>query len=285
LTEKPELLAKTQSWWEEILNWFKSLIIKSGFDKVAMDILSGRDIGNADDIREQGIYAQQGEVSKQDEIIQNIKLVGSKITVLPNSEGYEINGKSIRRVSDIVHDWYQRRFDNHELLDTEFDTAVKDLMAEHGTGGHADFEHVGKLVTNEDGILKTPDEIQELIDNDDWISKLDASDQDAYYILRDNLIERLQSFPEGTKFLFEQVIYDAKRNTGGTVDVMAITKEGRVNILDWKFMNLNIDNYTDIPWYKVGAWNLQMNQYKDIISTVYNVESDDFDQTRMIILM
>jgi hypothetical protein len=55
-----------------------------------------------------------------------------------------------------------------------------------------------------------------------------------------------------------------------------------MNILDWKFMDLNIDKYEDVPWYKVNAWREQMEQYKLILQNVYGVRSQDFQQTRMI---
>ena len=47
-------------------------------------------------------------------------------------------------------------------------------------------------------------------------------------------------------------------------------------------MDLNVDKYQDVPWYKVAAWRTQMEQYKQIIQDVYNVKSEDFKQTRMI---
>ncbi len=103
-----------------------------------------------------------------------------------------------------------------------------------------------------------------------------------YEVLRDNLKLRLNSFPSGTRFMKETTIYDAKRGLAGTVDFLAITPEGKVNILDWKFMDLNTDRYTDIPWYKINAWRLQMDQYKLIVEKVYSVKSQDFQQTRMI---
>jgi hypothetical protein len=282
-TEKPELLENVQSWWKQILEYFKGLFATSGFDQVAMDILSGKDIGTAEDIVEDGVFLQQAGQSKQDQIIDNIKAVNSKITKLPNQGGYAFNGKKIgRRVSDLVEDWYERRFKNKDLTKSEFQTAVDDLKAEKGTAGHADLEYAFDLFVNSDGLLKSPAEINEAIKNDDYTSLLNKDDNDMYITLRDNLLDRLRSFPVGTKFLSETTVYDAKRDIAGTIDFMAITPEGKVNILDWKFMDLDIDKYTDIPWYKVNAWNTQMEQYKYIINNAYNVKNENFEQTRMI---
>jgi hypothetical protein len=128
ITEKPELLVKAQSWWNQILDFLKGLFTTSGFDQLAMDILSGKDIGTAEDIKEGGVFFQ---LSKQEEIYNNIKELSSKIK--KEDDGYSINGKKItRRVSNLVADWYERRFKNKDLTKTEYQTAVDDLKAEKG---------------------------------------------------------------------------------------------------------------------------------------------------------
>jgi len=276
VTEKPELLAKTESLWTQILDFLKGLFTKSGFDQAAMDILSGKDIGTAEDIAEEGVFLQKEIQSKQEQVYNNIKQLSSRIE--KKDEDYYIDGKKIgRRVSNLVADWYERRFKNNDLTKTEYQTAVDDLKAEKGTAGHADIEHAFSLFVDENGFLReTP------LDDSGYVSQLDPDNRDMYELLRDNLQERLNSFPQGTKFMSEATIYDAKRDIAGTVDFLAITPEGKVNILDWKFMDLNIDKYADVPWYKVNAWNTQMEQYKYIISRVYNVKNENFEQTRMI---
>lgn len=275
VTEKPELLSKAQSWWKDILDFLKGLFTTSGFDQAAMDILSGKEIGIAENIAEDNVFLQQATASKQEQIFNNIKELGSKITKL--DDGYAIDGRKIkRRVSDLVSDWYARRFKDKDLTKTEYQQAVDDLKAEKGTAGHADFEQIfEEFVDKTTGLLRpTP-----LVDPNYTPA---IGDADIYEILRSNLKQRLESFPKGTRFLSEQKIYDAKRDIAGTVDFIAITPEGVVNILDWKFMDLNTEKYTDVPWYKVNAWNTQMQQYKYIISSVYNVPNKDFGQTRMI---
>ena len=276
ITEKPELLAKAESWWNQMLDFLKGLFTKSGFDQAAMDILSGKSIGTAEDIVEDGIFLQQTTQSKQDQVFNKIKELSSKIT--KEKDGYSINGKKItKRVSNLVADWYERRFKNNDLTKTEYQQAVDDLKAEKGTAGHADIEYAFSLFVDENGYLRdTP------LDDSGYTSQLDPVNRDMYDLLRDNLQERLNSFPKGTRFMSEATIYDAKRDIAGTVDFLAISPEGKVSILDWKFMDLNIDKYADIPWYKINAWNTQMEQYKYIIGSVYNVKNENFEQTRMI---
>jgi len=278
INEKPELLTKVNSWWEQIIDSLKKLFVKSGFDKAAMDILSGKNIGtSADIIAEEGDYYSQ--ISTQADIYDRIKAIGD--TIEKTDDGYAIDGKPIkRRVSDIVADWYERKFRNKALVASDYEKAVNDLKAEKGTAGHAAFEYAFDLFVDEDGYLRQ----DALLDSDYEIKNPDFP-REMYEILKENLRQRLNSFPKengGTRFMSEAKIYDAKRDLAGTVDFIAITPEGKVSILDWKFMDLNIDKYDDIPWYKIGSWNTQMEQYKLIVSKVYGVKPEDFEQTMMI---
>ena len=81
---------------------------------------------------------------------------------------------------------------------------------------------------------------------------------DRLKVLRDNLKERLYSYPEGTRFMSEVTIYNG-RNVAGTVDFLAIMPDGKTDILDWKFKDINTDFYEDIPWYNIASWNRKHN--------------------------
>jgi hypothetical protein len=288
-TEKPELLAKTQTWWESILDWIKGLFSKSGFDRAAMDIISGKAIGSLEDVRSEqdNIFLQK---TKQASVYDKLKEISSRITkkVVKKKDGVEeeryfIDDKEIpRRVSDQINDWYSRRFDNKELTNSEYTTAVNDLKAEKGTLGHKDFEHIFSLFIDENGYIR-----DNPLDDSTYQSQINPDDREIYEILKKNFKQRIESFPKGTRFLSEMTIYDAKRGLAGTVDFLAIDSDGNVNILDWKFVNLKqtiklTGEYADIPWYKVAAWNQQMLQYKLILEKVYGVKPSEFKQTRMI---
>jgi hypothetical protein len=275
LTEKPELIAKAESWWQTIVNALKSLFQKSGFDQAAMQVLSGEFVGTVDELRdsENDVYLQK---DKQQQIYDSI--IDLKAKVVKKDDGYYVDGvKVLRRVTDLVSDWYDRRFKANELTKSEFAKAVDDLKAEKGTAGHADIEHAFELFVDADGFLRP-----EPLNDDGYVSQLDPNDRTMYETLKMNLKERLNSFPAGTRFMSEAIVYDPKRNLAGTIDFLAIEPDGKTNILDWKFMDLNVDKYDDIPWYKVNAWRLQMEQYKAILQNTYNINTLDFNQTRMI---
>ena len=293
ISEKPENLAKAQSWWRDILDWMKSLLYqRSGFDQAAIDIISGKEIGTAKDIREDNAveFLQQ---TRQESLFNNIKDTSNRIDKqvdqdsAAKEERYFLDGvkKIGRRVSDLTKDFFERRRKQQDLVQSEYEKAVTDLKAEKGTNGHLDFEHAFEMFVDENGYLKSPQEIELLILEDDHISFIDPNDNDIYEILRDNLLERLQAFEKDspkTRFLKEVSIHDPSRDIAGTVDLMAISADGKINILDWKFMGLNTEKYDEIPWYKVQSWRIQMEQYKLILKNNYGVKDENFGQTRMI---
>jgi hypothetical protein len=273
--ERPENIAKVQNWWDQMVQWFKQLFTTSGFDQLSMDILTGKIIGTAEDINEEeGIAFLQ--LDPQEAVMNRIKEVSDSIEK-HSEDGYRINGKKIPRVSDLVDAWYERTFRNGDLNKTEYQQAVFDLKAEKGTKGHKDLEYAFSLFVDENGYLRdTP------LDDTGYQSRINPNNRDMYETLRNNLKDRLNSFPVGTRFMSEATIYNPKANRAGTVDFLAITPTGDVNILDWKFMDLDTDKYTDIPWYKNTAWNLQMEQYRSILQNAYGVKPEKFKQTRMI---
>jgi hypothetical protein len=276
LSETAENVSKVQTWWQKFIDAIKGIFLKSGFDTAAMKIVSGEEIGNVEDLRdeEDNLFLQK---PTQANIYDKLKLIQSQIE--KKDDGYYINGKKVpKRVSDLIKDWYSTRFADNKLTESEHQKAVNDLKAEKGTAGHADFEHIFSLFVDDNGYLRTTP-----LDDSGYVSKLSPNDRDLYNILRENLYNRLNSFPKedgGTRFMSEVMMYDEKRGLGGTVDFLAITPDGKVNILDWKFMDLNTDKYEDVPWYKVIAWQKQMEQYKLMLQNVYGAK--EFGQTRMI---
>jgi len=276
LSENANNLAKVESWWRTILDALKRIFQKSGFDTAAMKVLTGEAIGTVDDIRaeEDAIFLQKS--TSQEAVYNKLKDIQSKIA--KKDDGYYIDGKKVpRRVTDLVKDWYERRFKANDLTKSDYQKAVDDLKAEKGTSGHADIEYAFSVFVDENGFLR-----DNPLDDSTYISQLNPANRDMYELLKNNLKDRLNSFPVGTRFMSEVMVYDAKRALAGTIDFLAITPDGKMNILDWKFMDLNIDKYEDVPWYKVNAWREQMEQYKLILQNVYGVKPQDFQQTRMI---
>jgi len=285
ITEKPELMAKAESWWDRILNALKGIFLKSGFDTAAMKILTGEEIGTVADIRaEEGEVFLQKARPTQEQVYNKLKDVHNSLD--KRDDGYYLNNVKVpTRVTDIVKSWYDENV-KATMSTSEYQTAVNALKADKGTDGHLDLEHVFSLFVDEDGYLR-----EEPLDDSGYTSRINPNDRELYLQLKANLEERLNSFSKangGTRFMSEvrvydpNRIYDGKKGLAGTIDFVAITADGRVNILDWKFMDLRTERYEDVPWYKIRDWQEQMSQYKSILQKSYGVRAEDFDQTRMV---
>jgi hypothetical protein len=278
LSESSDRIAKVQTWWQKVIDFLKKLFMKSGFDTAAMKIVSGEEIGNVEDVRseEDNLFLQK---ASQSVVYDRLKLIKSQMRL--ENDGYYVNGKKVpKRVSDIVKTWYEHRFADNSLTDSEYQKSVYELKMEKGTAGHSDLEYIFSLFVDDEGFLR-----DEPLDDSGYVSQINNDNRDMYNILKKNLEARLNSFPKdngGTRFMSEAMVYDERRELGGTVDFLAIEPDGKVNILDWKFMDLDIDKWEDVPWYKISAWQKQMEQYKLILQSVYGVKNEDFKQTRMI---
>ena len=278
---------KAQTWWDKIVKFLKELFNKPQMDGVdsltqfAEMIVSGEDFGTVNDIKSTEDYFQLNE---QDKVFNKLKDLDNQITKEDdgvNDDGdprqsYFIGDKKIKyRVTDFVSDWYKKIFKGEQ---TEYQKRLAELKAEEGTKGHYHFEKAFDTFVDPDtGLLRE----EFLEDDDQYLSTLSQVDKDVYATLKENLRDRLLSFPEGSKFLKEAKIYDG-RETAGTVDLLIVEPSGKVSIIDWKFIDINTDKYEDVPWYKVKAWNLQMEKYRGILTKNYGVKEEGFKQTRMI---
>jgi hypothetical protein len=279
--EKPENLARVESWWQAIINSIKSIFLKSGFDQAAFKVLSGEFNGTVDQARVEYSEFYQTSEDKQQVIVDKLLNTDLSIDKLKNEEGYLIGGNKIkRRVTDLTSDWYSKKFADKSLTDTEYEKAVKQLKAEKGTLGHKDIQNMLiKHFLGEDRKLLPKDKRK---DDSGYVSLLDPNDRSYYDLLKENMEERLESFDPNTKFLVEVKVFDGK-DLAGTVDFVAVTPKGKVSILDWKFADSNTKGEkADIPWYKRDAWRIQMKAYKKILQDNYGVSASDFEQTRMI---
>lgn len=295
--EKPELSSRIRGFWDKIKDFLKTLFfVKSGFDKAAMNVLSGKNIGTVADIRaEEGKVFKQKTGDPQTDIYNLLKGNHDKTTpaekeLRPGKTekvGYIIDGKEMgKRVTELSKDYYSQKFNNGDINEDEFEKAINSAYAETGTFLHDYQDYMLKNVfIDENGYVR-----EEEGDDSEYIESLSETEQDAYLTLKSNLRDRIAAFgPENgkneTRFLSEIIVTNpkyGKLGIGGTIDFIAIQKDGTVNILDWKFMNLNIDKYADVPWFTVAAWKIQMDAYKNILIYSYGVSPNSFGQTRMI---
>ena len=174
------------------------------------------------------------------------------------------------RVTDIVRQKAKEAgFDEENLTTSEktFNAFKRDL----GIKFHGYFEDIHNRFFNKAGI-KRPD----ALDRPPFNSKVD---EQIYGKLETYFTDLVNSLPEGTIFLSEQMLYNPKTDTAGTVDLLAIDKTGKTHIFDWKFGTV-YKGEEDIPWYKQRAYDVQIGAYKGILKDVYGMK--DFGNMRAI---
>lgn len=200
---------------------------------------------------------------------------------------YQIDGKDIKnRVSDKVKAYFAKLYpSDKKKADKE---AAFEQMASKGTDIHADLEDIfGRYIDRTTGLRRDNPLPQQSV------SHINPTNNGFYQYLEKYFVETLDQkngsgqpmYPEGTRFLSEVKIFDARKDQGGTIDFLALipTPDGgvKVDIKDWKSMSIGKDK-DDIPFYKKEAFNIQISEYKDTLVKSYGFKPDQFRQTRAI---
>lgn len=141
---------------------------------------------------------------------------------------------------------------------------AKKAMA--GTNGHKLLEDVTKAALNEDGTVKAKSDI-DLSNITTGLNGKIAKLLTDYLLGSDTQIGLLYTFPAGTRFKTEQILYSNKDNLAGTTDLLAFKPDGTVEVLDYKFMGFDTDKNIDIPIQKRQQHAIQLGEYKKIITT------------------
>lgn len=275
--------------WNAIKDFIKSLYRKSDvrlFNDVASIIIAGEVGGTVRDLVGEGTYynlmtdAQKDAVDKIARVQGNLNKVVSSDPVDPlladseeASNYYEYRQpdgtfkRVAKRVTDRVKAWYRERFGEKKF--TEYEQMFNEMKREFGIRGHRDLELIHDRYYNKDGTKKaTPDPVPEQfgVDNREMYDKLEK-----YYVDTIKRITKNDKPGQETLVFSEVMIYDEKEGEAGTIDFLAIDPSGKAHILDWKFMYIS-EKSTDVPWYKQGAYNVQLGRYKQMLRDQYGIK-------------
>lgn len=278
ITQKPELLQKALTWWEEIINSLRSLFSTSGFDEAAMKIVLGEEIGTAEDVRSEDVLYQKTELSPQDRlnsffdkfmgIAKRMRLVDAD----PNDRHYTIDA---RRIRHSVTKWI-KRLESQKFVRTDAQKIIDDQKQHWGSDVHEYFEKMFKnSYLDENGYARPvpiPYDVQTPLN------------QDVREILDGLMAKLIASYPEGTRFISEEYVINEKEDVASTLDFMAIFPEGnsfRVDILDWKTTTIDLEKTDDVPWFKQGEYKKQMGEYVKILQR-YGLKPSQIRKARMI---
>ena len=298
-TELPELLQEEnrsiiRSWWQKILDFFSGMYKSANIDifqEVAGMIEEGVE-GDLIDMDSSEIYYQLSDPQKsvQQLIVDTGKMIRKKSGPEKNqksvdpilmdteeaSNWYEVLlpdgtwSRITKRVTDRVKEWYRRRFPDRTF--TEEEKRFNELKRTLGVKGHAYLEEIhGRYFYTDKSSNLFGTRRKNPIDR---ATMLTGVDEDVYQKLEAYYTDLIAKFSENGKnpMVFSEVtVYDPKEKEAGTIDLLIVEESGKGHVIDWKFMGLH-PGAKDVPWYKQGAYNIQLTRYKEILRDRYGIK-------------
>jgi hypothetical protein len=271
VNERPDFLARTMTWWQKILDWLKVLFGRTQmnpFESLASDILTGKDIGTVGDLREpSGTFAQAGGTLYD-------QLNNVHANVAKTEDGYELDGTKIRRtIMGEVENFYSRRLRKRTLSDVA--QANQEFREETEGNAKQDIQSILDRYIDDNGALRdTP--LDQTVP-----SAIDPYNSTFYNTLEAAIAERLTDYPAGTRFLKDLNVFDDKTNIAGTIDLLAILPDEKVDILQFKVPGLT-GLRRDIPTWVQEAYNIEIEGLRRILQNGYGVPRNMFRLTRAL---
>jgi len=280
ITQKPELLKKALTWWEEIIESLRSLFTTSGMDEAAMKIISGEEIGTAEDVRSEDVLYQKTELTGQEKLnafFDTFRDISKRMRLNdadPKDRHYTIDG---RRIRNSVTKWI-KRLESQKFVRTDAQKIIDDQKQYWGSDVHSYLEQMAK---------------NSFLDNNGYKKAVPTPynattnlSPEVTEILDGFLEKVINSYPEGTRFISEEYVFNKKDDLASTLDFMAIvpTEDGKsfyVEVLDWKTTTIDLEKTEDVPWFKQAEYKKQMGEYVKILQR-YGLKPSQIRKARMI---
>lgn len=281
--QESSIVSMVRSFWNAVLDFFRSEYRKTDLDafrEVAQRIIT-EPIGTIERIDSGGVYFQvvsdkqaairEKIMATQDAIYKRESSEPLHPLLADSEEGsnyYEIQNpdgtftRITKRVTDRVKNWYREKFGEPKF--TPFQERFNEIKRDFGVRGHKDLENIHDRFFNKDGTKKeTPDERP---------AEFNVETQEMYNRLEKYYLELVESFGENSLVFSEVKVYDPAQGEAGTIDFLAVQPDGKVNILDWKFLYISPEE-SDVPWFKQGAYDIQIGRYKEMLRENYGASS------------
>ena len=302
ITDFPELLEEeprnfVQKLWDGIKDVIRMMYSSANiniFEEAATKIAAGElsreafEKAKAEGKVTEGVFFQVEKNDAVDSVYDTVMSEHGKMNLVP--EQLDVNGKVIKKRhytydgQEVDKSVTEKVKENQNMPErTGLDKKLDDQKRAWGDEGHIYIKnYISNNLIDENGYAReTP--LNKKIStnlNDDVVEKLDAFAK-----------ELIASYPKGTRFIIEKMVVNKKVKgmIGSTIDFMAIepitkadgTKDAKVDVLDWKFTNINKSIADDVPWYKQDEWKEQMGEYSKILYS-YGVKSTQLRKSRMI---
>lgn len=168
-----------------------------------------------------------------------------------NSETYLVEGREVRRVTSVIKSKSKKKFGQ------AYDKVTLDIWEEARATGE-------KIHSYNQDIVNKLSNRPSVVD----VSKLSPNEKLVY----DNLASYINDLiglkiKGGSVFFAETRIADVNKNLAGTVDLLEVTPDGKINIYDYKTRSK--ENLNKI---KLDEYSQQLKNYADIIESVIGTD-------------
>lgn len=234
----------------------------------------------------------------QDKVIERLLSTVNQIAgINPETNRYidaETGEDVANRPTDLSKKAFEKNKTEEEIREIQEDPNNV-MAAELGTEGHAvagyyiqeAAENFSNLSTRSAEKLTLPEEKHINKNQRDKIRK------GVYSLMRSLNEEQRRINPNGKAVLMPEVLlYDKRRSTAGTSDLITVFSDGSASIHDYKFVRFPeitvqegntyrkvvVEDHLDL--YKTKSYNLQLSEYSRILRSVYDIQH--LRQTRII---
>ncbi len=262
--ETNERLSSLNKWWSKLWEFITkafSKVEENPFEQVAKQILSA-DVSSIDTSRStDGVYYQlDNAVSKLKEEAKLLRLDNSVDPRTGQKRHIYYRGdKAIsKNVTTAKVDPYYRSIFRQDKRD-ERKKQLDLLKAEYGDMIHATIEDIIDSYVDPNTNKRRAAPVA---------SRSKYVGTDFYNTLDSYVRELISSYDPNTIFMREVKIYDPTQDMAGSIDLIAITPDGTVNVYDWKSQEIGKDK-KELPSYKEKAYRIQLQEYVNILRNVY----------------
>jgi hypothetical protein len=285
-TEKTGVIAAIQRIWKSVLDFLKGLFTTANFDPfeaVATQILEGTEnLGKIKNVPEAIVFYQISNDNKT--LYDRIKNVDISREVENGKPVYIKPGgtKVERTVDQRVDEYYREKKANRELSETQVKDSQK--RREDNEKAHLDINDIlSRYIDSDTGLARrdSDGDITPLTRSN--LSQIDPSNNEYYDTLEEYLNDVIKSYPEGTQFLYDQVVYDETNDEAGKIDFIAIKPDGTHDELNFKFLNIDTENKKDVPFYDKRAYNIEMSRLSRILQNSYGFKKQGKSRTIPIV--
>lgn len=273
----PKLQNRANGWWNAVIEYLKGVFRLGGKEELYNQIEDHAPFSEAADLilnnkieswnytpsRENDEFFQLNN-QEQNTIVQAIENNLGRGSLSLKGERYNLTRPDgtekpiANRVSDRIKQATEKRGFMERTPQEKISDAVR---GKFGTLGHADVENILKrIIAIQDGKIVP--------------AKTENLGAAMYKTLESYFDKFVKSFPEGTRFLPEMMVYDEKADEAGTLDLPVVLPTGELDIYDWKFQEFKgKKDSKQISQWKKENWNKQLGRYEEILKKVYGVKT------------